>query len=213
MGYVWDAETYSQQFQYVSAYGGGLLPLLELKPGERVLDLGCGNGRLTRAMVDLGVQSFGMDVSEVMLGAARSSYPDLPFFRADAADFAPEAPFDAILSNAVLHWIDREKQPAVLRCVYSALKDSGRFVFEMGGKGNNAAIHRALEKAFARRGLSYAVPFYFPSAEEYQSLLEEAGFSVSFLTLFDRPTRLEGEHGLADFIRMFLKKPFEQVPP
>ena len=115
-------------------------------------------------------------------------------------------------SNAVFHWIPEEKQPDLLRCVYDCLNGQGQFVFEFGGFGNNALIHRALKEEFYRRGYSYTMPFYFPTLGTYASLLEKIGFEVTYAVLFDRMTELAGEEGLADWIRMFIQAPWENIP-
>lgn len=103
--------------------------------------MGCGNGALTKVLQEKGFHVTGMDSSEELLKAARIKYPDIPFIRADATDFTVGESVDAVFSNAVFHWIDREKQMDMLACVHRALKGKGQFVFEFGGYGNNALIH------------------------------------------------------------------------
>lgn len=208
---AWDAGKYAKSFSYVAGYGEALLGLLAVKPGMTCLDLGCGNGALTRKLKDAGLDAFGIDGSESQIKAAKAAHPELRFAVDDAASFKLDEPVDAVFSNAVFHWIDERLQGRMLGCVFDALKDGGQFVFEMGGKGNNAMIHGALASAFARRGLSYSMPFYFPSIGEYAPLLEQAGFKIEAAWLFKRWTPLSGEDGLADWIRMFVKKPFEGV--
>lgn len=135
MNLDWDAKKYSTDFSYVHEYGADLLDLIDGR-GGRVLDLGCGNGALTRKLSEAGFHAEGMDNSESLLCAARASYPELPFFLGDAADFHPEEPYDIVFSNAVFHWIPRERQRDMLRCIYDALHRHGQLVFEMGGSGN-----------------------------------------------------------------------------
>jgi len=208
---AWDAGKYAKSFSYVAGYGEALLGLLEARPGMTCLDLGCGNGALTQKLKDAGLDAFGIDGSESQIKAAKASHPELRFAVGDATSFKLEAPVDVIFSNAVFHWIDKRLQPRMLGCVFDALKNVGQFVFEMGGKGNNAMIHGALARAYAKRSLSYAMPFYFPSIGEYAPLLEQAGFKIEAAWLFDRWTPLSGDDGLSDWIRMFVKKPFEGV--
>ena len=207
MNIQWDAGKYTDQFSFVHQYGSALIDMVE---GERlsVLDLGCGNGALTKELADRGHDAAGMDASQELLEIAREKYPDISFFHGDAADFHMERKFDAVFSNAVLHWIDRQKQPDMVSCVRDVLKPGGQFVFELGGYGNNALIHNALYKEFRKRDMDYVMPFYFPTIGEYASLLEQGGFLVKSALLFDRPTRLEGEKGLYDWIHMFIKTPF-----
>lgn len=112
-----------------------------------------------------------------------------------------------VFSNAVLHWIDRERQGEALEHIASALAPEGQFVFECGGR-----VHAALALAFERHGLAYKFPFYFPTIGEYAPLVEAAGMHITDAVLFDRPTALEGTDGMADWIRMFVKRPFEDVP-
>lgn len=212
MNIQWNAQGYTQNFSFVHEYGRGLIDLLE-GGGLSVLDLGCGNGALTQRLAQAGFRAEGLDASPELLEVARQSYPGLAFRQGDAVDFQTAEPFDAVFSNAVLHWIDMDKQDGMLRCVNQALKPGGQFVFEMGGHGNNALIHGALERAFTRRGLSYRMPFYFPTVGQYAARLEAAGFRVASAALFDRPTPLNGPEGLYDWLRMFIKSPFAGADP
>lgn len=208
MNITWDEEHYENNFSFVHEYGEEVLDLLDAEPGARVLDLGCGNGALTKALVARGYRAQGLDDSAEMIAGARAAYPDLPFTQANAIDFMLDEPVDAIFSNAVLHWIGKEDQPAVLASVACALVPGGQFVFECGGFGNAHLIHSALAEAFAKRGLSYRIPQYFPTIGEYATMLEAAGFKVMFATLFDRFTPLSGDDGLADWVRTFQQSAF-----
>lgn len=210
MNIQWDAAKYTSDFAFVHQYGSSLLDWIE---GEKlsVLDLGCGNGALTRELADRGHDAEGIDASAGLLRAAREQYPELRFRQADAAGFRTERLYDAVFSNAVFHWIEREKQPDMIAHVFDALKPGGQFIFEFGGYGNNARIHDALGREFEKRGLTYRMPFYFPTIGEYTSLLERGGFLVRTALLLDRPTELKGENGLYDWIRMFVKTPFEGI--
>lgn len=212
MNIQWDARKYAQNFDFVPKYGEALLALLDPEQVHSVLDLGCGSGALTAQLAEAGYAVCGMDASEEQLRLAQQRCPGIPFFKGDATDFALETPVDAVFSNAVLHWIDRERQADTLRCVYRALRQGGQFVFEMGGAGNAAQIHDALRLAFEKRRLQYQISFYFPSIGEYAPLMEQAGFRVTYATLFDRPTPLKGDEGLVDWIRMFIKEPFSAIP-
>lgn len=212
MNIQWNAEDYTQNFSFVHEYGGDLISLIDGQ-GLSVLDLGCGNGALTSRLAQAGFQAQGLDASPELLETARRNYPELTFRQGDAADFQVPEPFDAVFSNAVLHWIDREKQDDMLRCVNRALKPGGQFVFELGGYGNNVLIHGALERAFSRRGLVYRMPFYFPTVGQYAARLERTGFKVTYASLFDRPTPLNGSDGLYDWLCMFIKTPFQGLDP
>ncbi len=212
MNISWDAAKYTHDFSFVHQYGAALLDLIDGE-GLSVLDLGCGNGALTAELAARGHDAEGMDASGDLLQTARANHPELRFRQGDAADFQAEPPYDAVFSNAVFHWIDREKQPGMIACVYNALKPGGQFVFEFGGYGNNARIHAALGREFEKRGLAYRMPFYFPAIGEYAALLERGGFQVRLALLLDRPTKLKGEDGLYDWIRMFVKTPFQGIEP
>ena len=211
MNIKWNAEKYTSDFSFVHRYGNDVIGLIDAAPGGSVLDLGCGNGALSHALHEKGYRVVGLDASAELLEVARTSYPDLDFRQGDATDFELSEPMDVVFSNAVFHWIDRERQPEMLRCVRRALRRGGQFVFEFGGFGNNGLIHTALAKIFAVRGYRYEMPFYFPTVGEYAVLLEQAGFCVRFALLFDRPTELRGETGLKDWITMFVKTPFDAV--
>ena len=208
MNIQWDAGKYAQDFAFVPKYGEALLELLDRETVHAVLDLGCGGGALTEQLVQAGYDVCGMDADAAQLTLARQRCPNVRFFQGDATDFTLETPVDAVFSNAVLHWIDRERQPDALRCISRALRAGGQFVFEMGG----AQIHGALRRAFQKRGLSYHMPFYFPTVGEYAPLLEQAGLRVTYATLFDRPTPLKGEQGMEGWIKMFVKEPFLPLP-
>lgn len=212
MNIKWDAEKYTSDFSFVHRYGSNVAELIDAAAGSLVLDLGCGNGALTKVLLDKGYKVTGMDASGELLVVARENYPSIEFIQGDATDFSLSKPVDVVFSNAVFHWIEKEKQPDMISYVHSALKEGGQFVFEFGGYDNNRVIHGALAESFAEHGFCYKMPFYFPSIGEYASLLENNGFQVTYATLFDRPTELKGENGMEDWIRMFVKTPFNVVP-
>ena len=208
----WDARAYDESFGFVTEHGEPLVRLLDPRPGERVLDLGCGTGRLAAAIAGRGAETVGVDLDAAMIAAARERFPPsarraLAFVRGDGEALEGvaglEGPFDAVFSNAALHWMTRPD--AVLRGVRALLRPGGRLVAELGGRGNVAAIERALRDALAAEGAPLPErAWYFPGAAEYASLLERSGFEPRLLTTFDRPTPLEGgEGGLAAWLRMF----------
>lgn len=210
MNIKWDAEKYTDNFSFVHRHGTDVLKLIERESGK-VLDLGCGNGALTKVLHDKGYDVIGADASDDMLGVARKNNPDLTFVKADATDFILPEKVDVVFSNAVFHWIDRELHPKMLGCVYNALNYGGEFVFEFGGRGNAEKIHTKLAEAFARHGYEYHTEYYFAGVGDYAPLVEQAGFTVKYAELFERPTELKGDDGLADWIRMFLEVPFRAV--
>jgi trans-aconitate methyltransferase len=201
----WNAADYDGSHDFVYEYGADVLGLLDPQPGERVLDLGCGTGRLTAQISDaVGPDGsiVGIDKSPEMLAQARESSPDIEFVRADAREFAVSEPFDAVFSNAALHWID--DQHAVTEAVRDVLRPGGRFVAELGGSGNVEHIVDAVKNACAERGYAVESPWYFPTVGEHATLLESHGFAVTFARLFDRQTELDdGADGLQNWLSMF----------
>lgn len=208
----WNADQYEQNFQFVPSYGEAVTELLTVKPGSRVIDLGCGNGTLTAKLAAMGYDVTGIDASSDMIALARKNYPELTFLQEDALTFRPGHPADAVFSNAMMHWVSAEHQDALLANIASALRPGGEFVFEMGGRGNNALIHGALAEIFRERGLSYRTSFYFPSIGDYTPMLERAGMVVDYSTQFRRPTPRKAEHAVADWILMFDREPFGSLP-
>jgi trans-aconitate methyltransferase len=194
---TWDAERYQARHSYVFAYGEDLVGLLDPRRGERILDLGCGSGQLTAKIAESGADVTGLDRSAEMIAEARRNFPLLAFEIADAASFTFDAPFDAVFSNAALHWVKDADGAAA--SIARALRTGGRFVLEMGGKGNTQAVMDAVREVAG----PVETPWYFPSVGEYTSLLERHGFEIAFATLFDRPTRVEGDDGLEDWLAMF----------
>lgn len=211
MNIKWDADKYTEDFSFVHQYGNSVMELIDANKGSSVLDLGCGNGALTKALQEKGYVVKGLDASNELLSVARKNYPAIEFVQGDAAAFTLSEPIDVVFSNAVFHWINRERQQGMLKCVHNALKRNGQFVFEFGGYGNNQRIHSALATIFSEYGHCYEMPFYFPTISEYTSLLENTGFRVKYAVLFDRPTELKGENGMKDWINMFVKTPFSII--
>ena len=211
MNIKWDAAKYTSDFSFVHQYGNSVIDMIDADKKGTVLDLGCGNGALSKNLYDAGYIVKGIDASKELLDIARKDYPDIEFIQADATNFSLQEPVDVVFSNAVFHWIDKERQQDMLKCVYNTLKENGQFVFEFGGYGNNQLIHQALAEVFSEYQYTYIMPFYFPTISEYSTLLENAGFKVVYAILFDRPTELKGENGLKDWINMFVKTPFDAI--
>jgi trans-aconitate methyltransferase len=198
---AWDATQYDD-YAFVHEYGTDVVELLDPRDGERILDLGCGTGHLTDRISEAGATAVGVDAAHDMVREARDTYPGLTFCRADARALPFVGAFDAVFSNAVLHWVPEPR--AVATNVHDALVPGGRFVAEFGGTGNVSAIVDAVVAAAADRGYHVENPWYFPTVGEYASLLEDCGLAVTFARLFDRPTPLEGgEDGLREWLSMF----------
>jgi SAM-dependent methyltransferase len=211
---TWNAASYDTTHGFVSAYGTDVVTLLAPRPGERILDLGCGTGQLARRIADAGASVVGIDVSEAMIARAREQFPELDFSIQDARDFHFEQPFDAVFSNAVLHWVSGQDQAAA--CVAAALRPGGRFVAELGGHGNVRAILDATYAALERASYPLsreAEPFFFPSIAVQAAVLERAGLEARQAVLFDRPTPLAGgEAGLTEWLETFSVWQFAHVP-
>lgn len=187
----WDPERYRRNAGFVAELGTPLLDLLAPQPGERILDLGCGDGALTAKLVAMGCTVVGVDASEAQITRARSEGLDARVMAGEALTFDKE--FDAVFSNAALHWMPGAD--AVIAGVKRALKPGGRFVAEMGGAGNVRSLRAALRLSVAVRGVDpdTADPWYFPTPEAYRDRLELAGFTVRDMALIERPTPLPGD--------------------
>ena len=219
----WDARAYDESFRFVSDHAGDLVALLDPRPGERILDLGCGTGRLAAAIAERGAAVTGVDSDAAMIEAARAQFPrtahpTLQFAQADGEaleEASLAGPFDAVFSNAALHWMTRPK--AVLRGLRALLRPGGRLVAELGGHGNVAIVEGALRDALETVGMArerQPRPWYFPSLAEYAALLEQHGLEPRLMTLFDRPTTLEdGADGMAGWLRMFGHPWLAELPP
>ncbi|HLG13066.1 MAG TPA: methyltransferase domain-containing protein [Blastocatellia bacterium] len=210
----WDPAGYDGKSSFVWKLATDVIELLSPEPGERILDLGCGTGHLTQAIAARGAKVVGLDVSPAMIDSARRNYPDLRFELGDGTDFHFDEPFDAVFSNAAIHWM---RGPArVVDCISRALKRRGRFVAEFGGRGNLARLHGAIRDSVTRAGyqVSEEASFrFYPSVGEYAALLEGRGFEVTFACLFDRPTPLEGgENGLRNWMGVFADSYVASVP-
>jgi len=210
---TWDADRYDDAFGYVSALGRGLVDLLDPRPGETIVDLGCGTGELAAVIAARGASVLGLDADEAMIAKARRDHPELPFEVADGHRFEIAEPVDAVMSNAALHWmLDPD---AVIARVRTALRPGGRFVAEFGGRGNIATIHDAVRDGARSLGIDpdqLVDPWYFPSPAEHATRLEAAGFRVRSIELIARPTPL-ADDGVAGWLRMFGARLLDGVPP
>ena len=207
---AWDAARYQDKHSFVWRFGANLLELLDPQRGERILDVGCGTGQLTAEIARHGAQVVGLDSSAEMLADARKNFPELQFVLADASQFDFPESFDAVFSNAVLHWVKNADGAAA--SISRALRPGGRFVAEFGGKGNIATVQAAL-RAVLGPSADEQSPWYYPSVGEYSAVLERHGLEVRNASLFDRPTPLEGEDGLDHWLRMFGQTYLRRFPP
>ncbi len=207
----WNVGLYEQKHSYVWKYGAEILKILSPQASERILDLGCGTGQLTAEIAQSGAEVVGLDRAESAIAQAQANYPQLEFRVGNGADFSCQQPFDAVFSNAALHWIHPPE--AAVKCIWQALKPGGRFVAEFGGKGNVGQIVEALNTVLVNQGGDPYNPWYFPSIGEYSTLLEQQGFTVINMSWLDRPTKLEGESGLRNWLKMFAEDCLSVIDP
>jgi len=208
---TWNASRYAANAAFVPALGQPVLDLLQPQTGERILDLGCGDGVLTERLAASGARVVGVDSSEDMVAAARHRGLDARV--ADATNLSFYEEFDAVFSNAVLHWIKRDPDAAI-SSVYHALRHPGRFVGEMGGHGCVAAVTVALIFALGKRGITNAAsvcPWYFPTVDDYTARLERAGFVAETVKLIPRPTPLPA--GMLAWLETFANPFCAVLPP
>jgi SAM-dependent methyltransferase len=203
----WDAQGYAENARFVADMGVPVLDLLAPRPGERILDLGCGDGALTVKIAQHGAAVVGVDSSPELIAAAQAAGLDARLI--DARELPFRAEFDAVFSNAALHWM---REPArVLRGVHRSLRPGGRFIGEFGGHGNVAAIRIALAAVLGARGRAVPPLWYFPTADEYAHELRAAGFRVDEIASIPRPTLLPT--GLEGWLKTFGQTFMAQLEP
>jgi trans-aconitate methyltransferase len=187
----WNPQAYATNARFVSDLGEPLLRLLEPQPGELIVDLGCGDGALTEKIADCGCKVIGVDSSLAQLLASKQRKLQAAVMDGHTLCFRQQ--FDAVFTNAALHWMKEPEK--VIDGVRLALKPGGRFIGEFGGKGNVETIRSALHAALVRRGIQPTAvdPWYYPAPEEYSQLLSQAGFTVAYIELIPRPTKLPGD--------------------
>ena len=207
---TWDTQAYEKNGAFVHGLAGGVLEWLAPQPGERILDLGCGDGQLTQRLAATGARVQGVDASAQMAAAARGRGVAVDEASAEALPY-PDGAYDAVFSNAALHWV--RGQEAMLAEVHRVLRRGGRFVAEMGGHGNIAAIRVALIAVLARygHGEHENEVNYYPTAEAYTRRLERAGFQIERMALIPRPTPL-AESGMAEWLRTFRRGVLDKLP-
>jgi trans-aconitate methyltransferase len=205
----WDPQRYARNARFVSDLGTAVVELLAAQPGERVLDLGCGDGALTAKLVAMECEVVGVDASEAQIRGARELGLDARVMDGEHLTFNNE--FDAVFSNAALHWMRRPDD--VIAGVKRALRPRGRFVAEMGGHRCVEKIRTALVDALGRRGIDGegAVPWYFPTVRDYSDRLIQGGFTVRYIALIPRPTPLPGD--VTGWLETFAESFTSKLPP
>lgn len=209
----WNPELYDDRAAFVSELASDLVRWLRPSPGEKILDLGCGTGTLTAEIARLGATVTGVDSSPDMVAAAREKYAGLRFEVVDGQALHYEHEFDAVFSNAAIHWMPRAE--AVALGVTRALRPGGRFVAEFGGYGCVATVIDAVSAELREWSIDPApyVSWYFPRPGAYAALLEQRGLVVRELRYFERPTPVAGERGLATWLSMFQARLMTELGP
>jgi trans-aconitate methyltransferase len=210
MTQTWDPQAYGQNGAFVHGLAGEVLEWLAAAPGERILDLGCGDGQLTQRIASTGASVVGVDASPEMVAAARARGIAAKLAAAELLP-GPDAAFDAVFSNAALHWV--QDQDAMMMQVRRVLAPGGRFVAEMGGHGNIAAIRTALIAVLARHGYVDREDGvnYYPSPDAYTRRLTRHGFHVQRIEFIPRPTPL-AESGMEGWLRTFRRGVLDTLP-
>jgi trans-aconitate methyltransferase len=185
----WNAEQYQKNASFVSQLGNSVLELLAPQPGEKILDLGCGNGELTLQIQNYYCDVLGIDASKSMIESAKQKGLTAQVLAAENLNYPAE--FDAVFTNAVLHWVTDIDE--VVNRVYTALKPEGRFIGEFGGQGNIQSLVNAISATFQEFKTfgEFNNPWYFPSVAEFYTVLKQADFTVEYLELIPRPTPLK----------------------
>ncbi len=207
---TWNPDQYARNARFVSDLGAPVVELLAPQAGERILDLGCGDGVLTAKLATMGCDVVGVDGSVAQVEAAKKL--GVEAYTADGEHLDFENEFDAVFSNAALHWM-RRNPDAVIGGVWRALRPGGRFVAEMGGHGCVEAIKTALIEALKRRGVDgqTANPWYFPTVEDYSTRLTNHGFVIHSIALIPRPTPLPGD--VTAWLETFAQNFTATLPP
>lgn len=207
----WNADLYENKHDFVAEYGRDLLSKVPENAGQTILDLGCGTGTLTHALLEKSPSVVGLDASPEMIAKARQLYPGMDFRVMDACRMPWNNWFDLVFSNAAFHWIP--DQGILLKTVFRILKPHGKLICEFGANRNIFRIREAFEGCLLGRELPVKTRFYFPTAEEYRSLLEQAGLHPEVVMDFDRPTPLkDGPDGLRNWARQFFRADLKSIP-
>ena len=197
---TWNPENYNKSARFIIEFGRPVIELLAPKPGERILDLGCGTGILTKELADAGCEIVGLDSSPEMVEAAKQLGIDARLI--EGVEFESRKKFEAVISNAALHWMPDKY--LVVRRVWQALKPGGRFAAECGGDGCLRIVREGMKIALAKRGLDYKArnPWKFCEYAEFSEILKAQGFKIEYIARIDKPTEL-GTDGLRGWLKVF----------
>jgi 2-isopropylmalate synthase len=202
----WDPQAYVTHASFVSELGKPTLALLDPQPSEHILDIGCGDGTLTKMIADANAYPIGIDANINMVESTRAK--GIKAYHLDATNFSFDQKFDAVFSNAALHWV--KDHNSMLSNTAKVIKKNGRFVAEFGGIGNVASIISAIDTVLNKYNIEYTNPWYFPDPENYKLKLSQFGFNTKYITTYSRPTRLNTT--LTDWLNTFGDDFFIKVP-
>ncbi|WP_273716800.1 class I SAM-dependent methyltransferase [Alkalihalobacillus pseudalcaliphilus] len=200
----WNPTLYDNKHTFVSNFGDDLVSSLKPQKGEKILDLGCGTGDLAYKISKSGAIVWGIDAAHSMIEAAKEKYPEIQFSVQDGQQLESKEHFHAVFSNAALHWM-KDQQKVIQNC-YNALLPHGRFIAELGGAHNIETIIHAIEEASNHLSIPYEpslFPWVFPTKEEMEAHLLKAGFRIISIEHYNRPTPLDGEEGIHNWLKMF----------
>lgn len=220
--YAWNASDYAKNSQNQFQWAKELIPKLGLKGNEILLDIGCGDGKITAEISKClpNGKVIGIDNSSQMVKLAKKTfqneqYPNLSFQLMDARTLSFEEEFDLAFSNAALHWVNDQK--AVLQGVQSSLKPHGRILFQMAGKGNAQAVLRIFDELLVlprwqRYFDGFTFPYAFIGPQEYKRLLVDADLKPVRIDLFPRDMKFPGAEGMSGWIRTTWLPYTERIP-
>ena len=200
----WNPNLYKKSAAFVSKLAMPVVDLLDPKEGERILDLGCGEGELAIEISKRGSIVEAVDFSARMVQAAKARGINAKIM--SATNLTYENKFDAVFSNAVLHWVLEPK--TAIKNINKALKERGRFIAEFGAEGNVANIVNAMKRVFKKHPefKEYKDIWYFPTISEYKKLLEENGFRVEYIKSIPRATSIDDINNWIDLFTKDLTK-------
>jgi trans-aconitate 2-methyltransferase len=220
--YIWNAKDYEQHSDAQQKWARELLAKLNLKGTEDILDLGCGDGKVTVEIANqvpngsvIGVDSARSMIEWAIERYPSHQYPNLSFMEMDATHLLFDERFDVVFSNAALHWV-KNHQP-IVQGLYRSLKPNGKILLQMGGKGNAKEVLTVLEELqktdeWKPYFSDFEFPYGFYGIEEYHQLLADSKFSINRVELIPKEMELEECSGFEGWIRTTWLPYAERIP-